>query len=160
MTPLNKILQVKPQIFWWKYFPEAKQAFQDWIPLLKEASREPTTAKELVMGYPKFLVWVDASGEGVGGGWLPGKDALEPTIWRLEWPKKLWARPITLTNPGGDLDINDLEISGKLLVWLVLEGIVVTKNLRYKHVGLSVITRQKCRGHKEERQKILQQKDI
>ena len=39
------------------------------------------TAKELVMGDPEFLGWVVASGEGVGGGWIPGKGALEPTIW-------------------------------------------------------------------------------
>ena len=44
--------------------------------------------------------WVDASGEVVGGGWILGKDALEPTIWRLEWPKKLQDRLITPTNPG------------------------------------------------------------
>ena len=37
------------------------------------------------MGYPEFLSWVDASGQGVGGGWLPGKDALEPKTLRLEW---------------------------------------------------------------------------
>ena len=36
--------------------------------MMKEAAREPTTAKELVMVYPEFLVWLDASGEGVGGG--------------------------------------------------------------------------------------------
>ena len=83
------------------------------------------------MGDPKFLGWVDASGEDVGGGWLPGKDALEPTIWRLKWPKKFWARLITPTNPGGDSDINDLEMTGKLLAWIVLEGIVGTKKLRY-----------------------------
>ena len=63
--------------------PAAKQAFQDWIRLLKEHAREPTTAKELVMGDPEFLYWVEVSEEGVGGGWLPKKDALEPTIWRF-----------------------------------------------------------------------------
>ena len=52
------------------------------------------------MGDPEFLGWVDTSIEGVGVGWLPGKDALEPTICRLECPKKLRARLITLTNPG------------------------------------------------------------
>ena len=40
------------------------------------------------------------------------------------------------TNPGGGLDINDLEMAGKILAWIVLEVIVGTKNLRYKHVGL------------------------
>ena len=65
MTPIKKILQLKPKIVCWKYFPATKQAFQDWRTLLKEAARETTTAKELVMGYSKFLGWVDASGEGV-----------------------------------------------------------------------------------------------
>ena len=96
---------------------------------MNKSAHEPTTAKELVMVDPEFLGLVDASREGVGGGWLPGNDALEPTILRLEWPKKLRARMITPTNPGGDLDINNLEIIGKLLAWLVLEGIVGTKDL-------------------------------
>ena len=65
MTPINKILHVKPRIVWWKYFPAAKQAFQFCRTLLKEAAREPTTAKELVMGEPEYLGWLDASGEGV-----------------------------------------------------------------------------------------------
>ena len=76
--------------------------------MLDEAASETTTAKELVMGDPKFLVWVDAFGEGVGGGWLLVKDALEPTIWRLEWRKKLRSRLITMTKPGGEFDINYL----------------------------------------------------
>ena len=83
MTPINKILQVKPQIFRWKYFPAAKQAFRDWRTLLKESEHEPTTAKELFMGDPEFMGWVDESGEGVGGGWIKGKDVLEPTVWSL-----------------------------------------------------------------------------
>ena len=69
--------------------------------LLKEAVHEPTTAKEFMMGDPEYLGWVDASGEGVGGGWIPGKNALDPTVWRLEWPMKFWARLIMPTNPGG-----------------------------------------------------------
>ena len=39
-------------------------------------------------------------------------------------------------NPWGDLNINNLEMEGKLLTCIALEGIVGTKNLRYKHVGL------------------------
>ena len=88
------------------------------------------------MGDPEFLGWVDASGEGVGGGWIPGNYALEQKNSRLEWPKKLRARLITPTNPGGVLDINNLELAGKLLAWLVLEGIGGTEKLRYKHVVL------------------------
>ena len=39
-------------------------------------------------------------------------------------------------NPWGDLNIKNLEMEGKLLTCIALEGIVGTKNLRYKHVGL------------------------
>ena len=126
MTSINKILQVKPWIVWWKYFPAANQAFRDWRTLMKEAAREPTTVKELFMGDPRFLVWVYAPGEGVGGGWIPRKDALEPKIWRLGWPNKLRARLVTPKNPGGGLDIKYLEMARKLLAWIVLEGIVGT----------------------------------
>ena len=84
LTAINKILQVKPRIFRWKYFSAAKQAFQDLRTLLKDAACEPTPAKELVMGDPDFLGWVDACVEGVGGGWLPGRDAPEAIIWHLE----------------------------------------------------------------------------
>ena len=99
MTPINKILQVKPLIVQWKYLPASNQKFRDWKTLLKEAAREPTTAKELAMGDPESLGWVDVSGEGVRGGWLPVKYSLEPTVWRLEWQKNLRARLTTTTNP-------------------------------------------------------------
>ena len=102
MTPIKKILQVKPRIVRWKNFSAANQAFRDWRTLTKESAREPTTAKELVIGDPKFMGWVDASGEGIGDDWLPGKYELEPTIWSLECPNKLLARMITQKNQGGN----------------------------------------------------------
>ena len=55
MTPIKKVLQVKLQIVRWKDLPAAKQALQDWRTLLKESAHEPTTAKELVRGDPKFM---------------------------------------------------------------------------------------------------------
>ena len=76
------------------------------------------------MGDPEFMGWVDSYVEGVGGGWIPGKDALEPTICFLKLTNKLQVRMVIPTNPGGDLDINDLKMVGKLLAWLMLEVIV------------------------------------
>ena len=55
MTKINKTLQVKPGIVFWKDFPDAEQAFLDWRALLKDSAREPTIAKELVTGNPEFL---------------------------------------------------------------------------------------------------------
>ena len=37
---------------------------------------------------------------------------------------------------GGGVDINNLEMAVKTLAWFVLEVIIGTKNLRYKHVGV------------------------
>ena len=34
------------------------------------------------------------------------------------------------------MDINDLDMAGNLMEWLVLEGIVGTENICYKHVGI------------------------
>ena len=113
MTPIKKILLVKLQIVRWKYFPAVKQALQDWRTLLKEAVHESTTAKEFFVGDPVFLVWVDASREIVGGIWLPGKDVLEPNIWRLEWPKKLRARLITSNKIRGRLGYKRSRIGRK-----------------------------------------------
>ena len=61
------------------------------------------------MGDNEFRGWVHEPGEGVGGGCITGKDALEPKIWRLEWPKKLRARMITPTNLGGGLEYKKSE---------------------------------------------------
>ena len=48
------------------------------------------------------------------------------------------ARLVTLKKPGEDLDINDLEMAGKLLTWLMLKVIVIIKKIYYKHVGLFI----------------------
>ena len=92
--------------------------------------------------------WVYAFIETVGGGLLPGKYALEPTILRLECKKKFRASLITPKNSGTDLDINNLEIIGNILAWLVLEEIIGTKTSAINTLASSVIKRQKCRGHK------------
>ena len=52
--------------------------------------------------------------------------------------KELQNRLATPINPGGELDINDMEMARNLLSWLMFEVIVGTKNLFYKHVGLFI----------------------
>ena len=115
MTPINKILQVKPQIVRWEDFLAVKQAFKYWRTLLKEAAHEPTTAKEMVMGDTNF--WdgkmhpervLEAVGYQVKMHWNQ-----QFSGWK--WPKKLQARLVTPTNPGGGLYIDILEMVRKLL---------------------------------------------
>ena len=133
-TPINQILRDKPTTIQWGRYREAESAFRDLRTILKAAHAEPTHVSELVPDAPDYTGWVDASGEGVGGGWLPGKVALKPTIWRFQWPQRITARLVSSTNKSGDLDINDLEMAGKVLAWLVLEGLV--PNLKHAHVGI------------------------
>ena len=58
------------------------------------------------------------------------------------------------------MDINDMEMAGKLLEWLVLEGIVGTKNLRYKHVGLFSDNTAEVLWTQRGAKKSLQQQDV
>ena len=52
------------------------------------------------------------------------------------------------------MDVKYLEMVGKLLEWLLLEGIVGTKTSAINTLASSSITRQHYRGQKEGQQKI------
>ena len=53
------------------------------------------------MGDPELPGKLDTPGEVIRGSWIPEKDALEPTNWRMEWTNKLQARLVTPTNLRG-----------------------------------------------------------
>ena len=56
-------------------------------------------------------------------------------VWRFKWPPDIQKELVTGTNKTGKLKINDLELAGIVLGWLVLEG-GVCKDLVFKHVGM------------------------
>ena len=58
------------------------------------------------------------------------------------------------------MDIKYLEMAGKLLVWIVLEGIVGSKNLRYKHIGLFSENKAAVTWTQRGQQKYLLQQDV
>ena len=62
---------------------------KDWGQLIKEAAREPTHVKELVVGEAAYKGTLYASGEGAGGVWLPGTKPLAAVVWRVEWPQEV-----------------------------------------------------------------------
>jgi len=129
MTPLNRQLAAAPKKVWFRKGSAQRQALELWRALLVEAMAEPTLAKELVPASPDYVGLVDASGEGVGGVWLSGNKKLQATVWRLEWPQEIKTLLATKV-----LTINDLEMAGNLLGWLVLEGMGV--DIRHCHVAL------------------------
>ena len=106
---------------------------KDWGQLIKEVTKEPTHARELVVGEAAYKETLDASGEGAGGVWPPGNKPLAPVVWRLQWPQGIKDALMTWENPKGTITNSDLEMAADLLGWLVLEGNVL---LKHEHVGL------------------------
>ena len=117
----------------WNRNTAAHQAFKDWGQIIREAAAEPTHVNELVAGDADYKGTLDASGEGAGGVWLPGKKEIAPVVWRVEWPQEVRDRLVTFENPAGDITNSDLEMATEVLGWLVLEAVVPT---RHAHVGV------------------------
>ena len=112
---------------------EAYNALHDLRTMLKLVANRPTKCAQLVPGWPHFIGFCDACKWGAGGVWLSGKEDIHPTVWRVKWPPDIAQRMISPTNPTGDLTINDLEMAGLLLHYLVLEQLVDT--LEHKHAA-------------------------
>ena len=129
MTPLNHQLAKEPKTVWFKKGTQARQALQLWKELISDAGSNPTLAKELIPGDPDYIGLMDSSRGGAGGVWLSGASKISATVWRVEWPAE-----IREALDQKRITINDLEMAGKLLGWLVLEGMGV--DVKHKHVAL------------------------
>ena len=112
---------------------EMKQILSDWRYIIHYMSKNPTSVLQLVVEYPDFVGYSDACGIGAGGVWSSGLKYVHPIMWQYEWPDDIKAALITFENPDGYLTINDLELAGKVMNWLVLECQPI--DLQYKHIG-------------------------
>ena len=113
-----------------------KQCLKDWKQLIQVVNTRPTSVLELVPQDPHYIGYVDSSKSAVGGVWTNGIKALSTQwVWRLEWPKSIQDLLISPTNPKGTLSINDLEMAGILLGWLILEHII-PESIAGSHIGL------------------------
>ena len=72
---------------------------------------------------PKFIAYVDSSKGAVGGTWITILPFSTPfyITWKFEWPTDIINNLISDQNKQGNITINDLEMAGVLLAWLVLE---------------------------------------
>ncbi len=114
-----------------------RQALRDWKTIIQEVAARPTHVLELMPGDADFIGFVDACKTGVGGVWLSGKkDLAHPVVWHLEWPEDIRNQLISKDNPNGTITINDLEMAGVLLHWLVLEQLVPSSSLRHTHIAI------------------------
>ena len=64
---------------------------------------------------------------------MPGLSHIAFTVWQYEWPQDIKDRLVTDQNPSGDLTINDFELAGVVLNFLVLELSAV--KLQWRHIG-------------------------
>ncbi len=62
----NRILAAKPQVVWLNSHKRVLAAIRDYCTLLRELTKDPTSCKELVAGWPDFVGIFDASSHGVG----------------------------------------------------------------------------------------------
>ena len=131
-SPIYRALQgSKP------YIPitrQLREAILDWRPLIRDLAKNPTPVKLLVSDLPNFILYTDSCKIGAGGVVTPGIDGIPYVVWQFEWPQDLQDRLVTQENPTGDLTINDFELAGMVLGWLVLE--YLWENLSFKHIGL------------------------
>ncbi len=114
--------------------PDLKEVLKDWRSLIQQMKTHPTSVLQLAVDYPKYIGYSDACGLGCGGVWCSGTSPLDPILWRFEWPEDIKAQLITDDNPNGTLTINDLELAGLVINWLVLEC-QGDLDLAFSHVG-------------------------
>ena len=94
-------------------------ALTDLRTIFRILGKEPIKCSQLVPGDPTYLGHSDSCMFGTGGIWLSGTRTLRPVVWRLAWPPDIVER-----YRKQQLTINDLEMAGLLLHYLLLEQLV------------------------------------
>ena len=112
---------------------ELRQILADWRTLVQHLEKCPTPVQLLVSDYPNYIQYTDACKLGAGGVVTPGMDPSYYYVWQFEWPQDIRENLVSWKNPTGNLTINDLELAGLILGWLVVESVFT--DLRYKHIG-------------------------
>ena len=96
-----------------------QETLANFLALFTIMSTQPTHCLELVPGIPAYIGNVDACKYGVGGTWLSGSKTIAPIVWRFRWPPE-----VVEAFDDGLLTINDLEMAGILMHYILLEMLV------------------------------------
>ena len=131
-SPIYRALQGSPTMV--TLTPSIREALRDWCTIIKQAASIPTHVLQLVDGLPDFLAYCDACRRGVGGVIMGITKNIGYIVWRFEWPQDIRDALVTFSNPKGTITMNDLELAGIVLTWLVLEYLV--QALAFCHVGI------------------------
>ena len=131
-SPIYRALQGTPASI--QITPALREALRDWRTFVQALATRPTPVQLLVPAHPQILQYTDACKWGAGGVILPGVEDTQPIVWRYKWPPDITAALVSSDNKSGRLTINDLELAGLVLGWLVLEQ--TDMPLRFRHIGM------------------------
>jgi hypothetical protein len=95
---------------------EMRDQLADFELLAQDLGRRPTAIAELVPDHPVAIGPHDASGQGMGGAWLPATTAsnLSPLIWRAPFPSSIQDALVSDSNPLGSINNSQLELAGNI----------------------------------------------
>ena len=130
-TPIDMAMKGDPEYI--TLTPVLRQCLEDWQYFINHMKRNPTSVLQLVCHSPHYINYTDSCGLGTGGICSAGDAPLTPFLWQLEWPAPIQQALVTDTNRHGTITINDLELAGAVLGFLVLEWIHTP--LRHRHVA-------------------------
>ena len=111
LSPCNQVLGKDPKNIFLHRNKPLFLAIRDFHHLLELSTKNPTSCKELVTGWPHYIGFKDASSHGIGGIIMGEGKACIPTVVFLAWPddiKKLFRK--------GNIENSDLEIAGLLML--------------------------------------------
>ena len=100
-------------------------ALSDLRTFFKILGDHPVHCQQLIPGPPAYLGYCDACKYGAGGVWISGNQNILPIVWRIKWPQSVVDRVTS-----GHVTINDLEMAGLLLQYLLLEQLVPMEHLQ------------------------------
>jgi len=99
---------------------EVREALLDITVLLKLLSHRPTHVKEIVPDMPKFAGYHDAAAEGGGGVWFALEQAMNPLVWKIQFPEDIKNSVVSDTNRTGSITNSDLELAAEVFALAVV----------------------------------------
>ena len=96
-----------------------RKALRDWCTIIKQVLRIHTHILQLVDGFLDFLGYCDLCYIEVGGVLMGITKNISYIVWRLPWPKEIQDNLVMYSNPNSRITMNDLELAGIILEWLV-----------------------------------------
>jgi hypothetical protein len=134
LLPCNHLLKRRLLVVYFHQNEPLCLAISNCRTILRELTSRPTCCQEPVARWPDFVGVVDASSHGVGGIIIGKLSECPPTVFCLQWPPDITTNVITKSNPMGTLTKSDLELTGLVILWIMMEH--VCTDLAEKRVAL------------------------